>query len=661
MKILLINPPGWQKESINLGLAYLSAALKKAGYSTLILDLNRYEMSDWTLVQRAKDFAPSIIGISVKTATAREGGRIANILSAKLGETIFIVGGPHITICAESYMREFPVFHYAIMGEGEQSIVELAEAIINNKPVLAINGLVFREDGQIIINNWCPPNDLDDLPLPDLDAIEGFNWHGFRYPIVTSRGCPFQCTYCCVNKLTGSRKWRSRSAKNVVDEIEYIARTKRIKSFEVWDDNFTLNIKRAKEICQELIDRKINLSWYCHNGIRADRIDLELATLMKRAGCESIAFGIESGNPETFDSIKKGEPLSAVVNAVKLIKKVGIKAVGYFIIGLPGDTLDKFVETVRFQHSLKLDNYVYGMLVPYPKTEVWDIVQSRGTMFCDITHTQHFSTDIVPISFELPEFQKQDMIRAFYIAKYFALYESVQQTISKGVIPVVVYLSTPQITEYLPGLLIACHRDTKHIIVGQTDKDTILEHPSFLQLPEGINIVVCETLPDDLSKGNLILVCHKDCITKNIVFSNTKLFLFEPSTPLIVNARNYIRSRFPLPESVLSMIGFLSALPDIKAQFGIKKILDGCSLQLKSIIQSRFPRLVSRMAPFLISTNVGNRGLIYKIGYRFYELLQLTVSMPWHIYQYSRTKRKLRMIKSEKKGDFPYDDYSSYM
>lgn len=656
MNILLINPPGWQKESINLGLSYLSAALKRAGYSTLILDLNRYEMSDWTLVQKVKDFAPSIIGISVKTATANEGGRIAHVLSAEFHGAVFIVGGPHVTICAENYMREFPVFHYAIMGEGEQNIVELAEAIINNKPVIAIKGLVFRKDGQVIINNWSPPGNLDDLPLPDLDSIEGFNWNGFRYPIVTSRGCPFQCTYCCVNKLTGSRKWRSRSAGNVLDELEYIVRNKGINVFEIWDDNFTLSIKRAKEICRGLIERKLNLSWYCHNGIRADRIDPELAYLMKKAGCTSIAFGIESGNPETFDSIKKGEPLSAVVNAVKIVKNAGIKAIGYFIIGLPGDTLERFIETVRFQRSLKLDHYVFGILIPYPKTEVWDIVQNSGTMLCDITRTQHFSNDIVPISFELHGFPKQDMIRAFYIARYFPLYDAVQKIIDGGQTPVVVYHMSPEIENALAGMIIACDPNTNHFVIGITDKNKIFELPSFSQLPKGLSIGFQAAFSKELLNSAQIIVSYQGLIEKDIVFSNSSLLLVEPSIPLMIEVRKKIKLLLPMPESVLSVFGVLAALPNVFRQLGIIKLSEIIARR----IHERYPRLINRLGPILISQNIGDRNLIIKILYRFYELLQLAFLMPWHIYQYARTKKKLRKLKPEKK-DFPYDDYSSYM
>ncbi|MBQ09333.1 MAG: hypothetical protein CMD96_06045 [Gammaproteobacteria bacterium] len=632
-KVLFINPAGWQKESINLGLSCLSGALKKAGFPTLILDINRYEMSDSDLKQRVKKYSPGIIGISVKTATSTEGGRIANLLSSVCPDSYFLVGGPHVTLCVEKYMRDFPVFHYAIMGEGEECIVELVEALSCKKSIDKISGLVFRKNGHIISNSWKPPADLDNLPLPDLDAIERFDWHGFRYPVVTSRGCPFLCTYCCVNKLTNSRKWRSRSPKNVVDELKHVVRTKGINSFEIWDDNFTLDVKRSKEICRELINEaELNLSWYCHNGIRADKLDYELATLMKQAGCTSIAFGIESGNAEVFDTIKKGESLSSIVDAVKLIKKVGIKAVGYFIIGLPGDTLDTFIETVRFQHSLKLESYIFGMLIPYPKTEVWDIVQNQGKMLCDITDAQHFNSNIVPISFELPDFPKDDMIRAFYISKFFELYETVQQMINCGEMPVVVYITTPQADEYLPGIFIACNPLARHIVVKKRGTDTLSKLPSFSQVPEKSNIEYCHTIPRNLSKSTTIFVYNEGLMTMSLLFSNTNMFRIFPrgSGAFIFQMRKRIKCKLAVLGSVLSIIGLSKCILNNVEQFGTKKI---GKILLNLILR--------RIKPLL------------------YGMIKLLFS-PWYVFCTASTKRELRLMKARKR-DFPYDDYSSYM
>lgn len=644
-KILLINPSGWQKGSINLGLSYLSASLKCAGYAASIIDLNLSDISDAALLDKVRLYSPFIIGISAKTATANETGRIANLLS-EFSDVVFVAGGPHLTLCAETFMESFPVFHYAIMGEGEESIVQLANALSGHASVDAVNGLVYRHAGEIVINKWAPPADLDSLNRPDLDSIEQFTWKEFRYPVLTSRGCPYDCTYCCVNKLTGSREWRSRSAQNVLDELEYVTSTRGVKLFEVWDDNFTLDIKRAKEICTGLLERKLDLSWYCHNGIRADRIDQELANLMKNAGCTSIAFGIESGDPDTFDAIKKGEPLSAVVSAVEIIKRAGIKAVGYFIIGLPGDTLEKFINTVKFQRSLKLDHYVFGMLIPYPNTEVWDIVEERGTMFCDITQTQHFSNDIVPVSFELPEFPKCDMIRAFYIAKYFPLYEAVERVINRGISPVVLYHAVPRITDCLPGMLLACHPSARLVVAGECDKKSVLENLSLSHV-DTTNISFLKSAPQ-VSSEVTVHVSPWYALSLQSLMSNSDLLVYEPFTATLLVAKKRIQLKY-VPEIILGMVGSLSILPTIKSQVRLGTAFYTLFTQPGSPYLSFTAKLSSALFYFIIRILSPWINLISKL------------LLPLHVVRYLMCKNYLGKIKHKKQQGYPYDDYSSYL
>lgn len=570
-RILLINPTGWQKESVNLGLAYLAGALRKAGHSAVIFDLIRRDMNDAELLDRVQAFAPTLIGISVKTATARESGRLAEMLSSAYRDSYILAGGPHVTLCPEDYLADYHAFDFGLMGESEESIVLLADAIASGTSVQDVPGLAHRVDGNVAINPWRPPDDLDKLTLPDFDAIDGFCWDDFRYPLLTSRGCPFQCVYCCVNKLTGSKKWRSRSARNVVDELESVVGEKGIDSFEIWDDNFTLNVSRAKSICRELIERKLNLSWYCHNGIRADRIDDELAALMKQAGCTSIAFGMESGHPKTFDLINKGEPLSAITDAVKTVKAAGIDAVGYFIIGLPGDTLDRFIETVRFSRAMNLKHTVFGMLVPYPQTEVWDMVADRGKMLVDITQTQHFSADVVPVVFEMPEFPQEDMIRAFHIAKYFELYDAAKTLIERGENPVVVYMESEEIVPMIPGMVTACDAGVKHVIVSDPKATS---SPSY-EIKGADVVVVDQPSKEIFADSSVIFVCTNRQVTMRILFSNSYIVGVRPdrsNQPLTTLRKSVIPSR-GLPQIALSLFGSASAARDTVKRIGMRRTL----------------------------------------------------------------------------------------
>lgn len=640
-KILLINPAGWQKESVNLGLAYLAGALGKAGYPVMILDLNRFEKSDSDLSRKVAEYCPRIIGISVKTATANEGARLANYLATTFPDALYVAGGPHVTLCADTFMKDYPVFSYGILGEGEETFVALAYAITNNLPPEDIRGLAYRQGGQIVINQWAPPDNLDGLALPDFDAIEDFSWSGFRYPIVTSRGCPFQCIYCCVNKLTGSRRWRHRSPENVVDELALISREKGIRLFEIWDDNFTLNMERAKKICRKLVDRNLELSWYCHNGIRADRIDTELADLMRQAGCTSIAFGIESGNSETFDSIKKGEPLSAVIRAIRLVKKSGIRTVGYFIIGLPGDTLEKFIESVKFQRSLKLDHYMFGMLIPYPKTEVWDIVHAQGKMLADITATQHFSHDIVPISFEMPQFPRNDMVRAFYMAKYFELFEAVRRAVEITLTPTVMYVLAPQHSEHLPGMILSCDPSVRHVIIGNSADDA-LRPQDLSQAQSDLTIEIKDTLTTEFSRTDgIVLVCSRSLVRPNMFTGNLGVIIVDPNPDrpqeVLVEVKKLVKPLPWVPLHVLGLIGLASALPSLARRYGLKKATN-------FLMNSAFPALMRRY------------GII-----RVWSLIRRLVGLFWHVGSFAWTKLQLRLMRKIQKREFPFENHSSYM
>jgi len=537
-RILFLNPAGWQKDSINLGLALLAGTLRSAGFESLQVDLNAFPLEDAVLVRRIQAYGPALIGISIKTATAEEGARLGELVRRHFPAVPLLVGGPHITLCGREFLEHCPAFDFGLLGEAEHSLLQLVGSLFAGAPLEDVSGLAWRQGGELRLNPWgeqTPPRDLDLLPLPDLDSIEGHSWEGFRYPLLTSRGCPFECIYCCVNKLTRSRKWRARSASEVVDELQWAVTVKRIDAFEILDDNFTLDMERAKAFCRELITRRLNLSWYCHNGIRADRIDPELAGLMAEAGCTSVAFGIESGCPRVFDSIKKGEPLDAVTRAVRIVKEAGIQAVGYFIIGLPGDTLESFVETVRFQRSLRLRHHVFGMLIPYPGTEVWDLVARRGRMFADITQTRHFTEGAPLVCFELPEFPRRDMTRAYYIAKYFELFEAVQTIVARGGRPVLVYADDPALFRHLPGIVAACGPETRHVAPTAAAREAMIQEA----LDWRPRIEYGPVSLDEFPAKEALVVCTGDRAPRAALFGRTGLALLVhgPSGEELVLAR----------------------------------------------------------------------------------------------------------------------------
>jgi len=420
MKIVLINPPGWQKGSINLGLSFLASGLLADKHEVKIFDVNSDDLAPEIVAEKVKKFAPAVVGFSVKTATVRPAVILSAAIKKIYKEAVHVAGGPHITLMYEEFLKENPDFAYAFLGEADDSFPEFIKKFSAQAERELVSGLAFLKDGGTVATERKLVEELDRLPFPAYELIDTFVAEGFRYPLITSRGCPYMCIYCCVG-IVSSRKWRARSVENIIAELEYAKARYGIKTFEILDDNFTLKLDRAKEFCRALIKKKLELTWYCHNGIRADKLDLELTRLMKKAGCTSVALGIESGDEKIFNSIKKGEKLSDIVAGVKLIRKAGMRVVGYFIIGLPGDTPESVKNTVAFMQGLKLDNYMFGILTPYPGTEAYDLVKQQGKILVDIKDTYHFS-ETVKAPLEYPAFTAREIEEAYYRASYQLLY-----------------------------------------------------------------------------------------------------------------------------------------------------------------------------------------------------------------------------------------------
>lgn len=416
MKILLIDPPGWQKHSLNLGLAYLSGSIRAAGFDVQILDMNNHIYPEARIKKIIIDYSPKVIGISIKTSTANVSTEIIRGLKRIFPDIVYAAGGPHITLCAKEFIQENKEIDFGIIGEGEVSFIKLIKNIKDGKKdIFDIGGICYRKNENQIIGGGHEILDISKLPFPVFECVKDMDFSDFRYPLLTSRGCPYGCIFCCVGLISG-KKWRARAHDDVVNELLQAKENYQVSSFEIMDDNFTLDINRAKKICQLIIKKKLNMDWWCHNGLRADRLDQELLNLMKRAGCKSIALGIETGDKDVFNNINKGEKLADIARAVRMIKKAGIKCVGYFIVGLPGDSVESTKRSVRFQRSLGLSDYKFNMLIPYPGSRIWDIVNERGRLLEDIKGSYHFGENI-KIPFEIDGLSKETMKQCMYLVE----------------------------------------------------------------------------------------------------------------------------------------------------------------------------------------------------------------------------------------------------
>lgn len=615
--IVLINPNGWQKESTNLGLAYISGSLKMFGFKPKIFDLNRYEMSYEQLKDKMTGLNPLLIGYSAKTAVAEESSKLCGYLKKFFPETKMVIGGPHITLCVDEFFKEHRSFDAGCLSESEISMPKLALSYAAKHPIDNIENIAYRKNNEIIINNYSPPENINFPFWPDFDSIDNFSWKGYRYPIVTSRGCPYGCIYCCVNKLTGDRKWRYRDPENVINEIKYVKNKYNLSLFEIWDDNFTFDIDRAEKICQSIIDENLELSWWCHNGIRADRINKTLAGLMKQAGCTSIALGIESGTKEVFDSINKGESIDDILRAVEFIKGAGINVVGYFIIGLPADNLENFIKTIELQRSLKLDHYTFGILIPYPKTKVWDIINEKGKMLMDVTRTQHFAADIVPISFSLPSFPPEDITKAFYLTKYYELFSYLSKQKKTAALCIELHGNDQK---HLFGLLVSLP-DKVDITAkcfnfnhGFTDyqKKFLQNHcKATIQFPQGC-------LRESKRFGDVCVISDSLLVRREFIWK--KFFVFNSSDPL-----NLLRSQHKIKEFLKTIL--------IKIKTLLKKFLKKV---LKKVQGNFLKKGLKKVFYKTRLPSINRQNITHKV-----KALNLKIGVKITNYSYRKIKKKL--------------------
>ncbi len=411
MKVLLVNPNGMWKNFPSIGLGYLGAVLLKEGYDVKICDSNFTGGNPFKVID---DFNPDVVGASSFSATFSDSVKIAEY--AKKTNKTTLVGGPHIAFF-QNDMAENKFIDYSVWGEGERTLPILLDAIEKDQKDLIKNlpGMVFKENGNIIINSPELIKDLDELPFPNY-RLTGLTTLR-DYPIFTSRGCPYNCVFCSVKKVMGNA-WRGRSPKNVVDELIAAKENYSAVNFHVLDDNFTFDIERTKKICELIISENIKMEWDCPNGIRADRLDDELLSLMAESGCKRIAFGIESGSPQVFKDIGKGETLEKIEEGVRLAKKHKIWVQGFFIIGLPGSTFEKEMESIDFAKRIGLDSAAFNMPIPYPGTRLMEWAKNNATFLRNVDFATGYSVSGLGSTepfYETRGFSKDDMKKAFVL------------------------------------------------------------------------------------------------------------------------------------------------------------------------------------------------------------------------------------------------------
>lgn len=378
VEVLLINPPYFFKEiSIRkrktdlwppLGLLYLAAMLEKENISVQVLDLMAKEMKIEETLALIRKMQPKIVGITGTTYQIKGMVVLANLLKRVFGQKITLAaGGPHIS-ADTGFVEKFPLFDFVVIGEGEITFTELVKRALNSEK--SING-VYR--GKVC-------EDLNTLPFPARHLLNLGDYSTSRYgsrfsTIHTSRGCPFNCTFCS-NAVSG-RRVRYRAPSGIVDEIEECYQKYGSKFFIFTDDTFTLKRERVISICEEIVSRGLKIRWNCET--RANLVDEELLSLMKSSGCVEMFFGVESGSERIRNEIiHKQIKDEDIHKAFSLCKKIGIITNAFLMAGFPTETKAELKETFDFCFKAKPDVIGLHLTTILPGAPIFDIALKEG-------------------------------------------------------------------------------------------------------------------------------------------------------------------------------------------------------------------------------------------------------------------------------------------
>lgn len=385
MKILLVQPVKDKKHTLNLmpplGLGYLASSVRN-GHDVRILDCVK-EGHDMDLFKSYfEKNMPDVIGFTVFSCdleSVRKSIELAKGLNPKV---VTIAGGPHPSGDPAGTMGYLDRLDFAFAGESETGFPRLVEQLSgerDRRDLKEIPGLVWKENGKVNINPKIFIEDLDSIEFPSWDLLKLNTYKGVpngvftkQYPfapIIVTRGCPYLCTFCSAHNIVG-RKLRYRSIRNVIEEINILYEKFGIREIHIEDDNFTFDIKFAKEFCAKLIELGLPLTYSCPNGVRLDRIDAELLSLMKKAGFYNVYVGVESGSPRILKHMRKNLSLEEIAEKVSLIKDAGLEASGYFILGYPEETIEDMEMTISFARSLRLDWAQFATFIPIPGSDI---------------------------------------------------------------------------------------------------------------------------------------------------------------------------------------------------------------------------------------------------------------------------------------------------
>lgn len=431
MRVVLIASPYPLEEypSPPLGISYVAAAFEAAGCEVRIFDYIVSSYSKEKIAAQLDNFQPDAVGVGSVTMNFLDAQAILKDVKAHNQDIVTMIGGPHVSFMVEQTLDAYPEIDLIFIGESEATIAELVPVLKEQKKWRAVRGIAFRDKGPIVNNGRRDfIADVDNLPLPARHLLPISRYRALGYPVsmITGRGCPHSCVFCLGRKMVGS-KLRRRSTERVVDEMEEIVKLG-FDRINIADDLFASDTARVKEMCRAIKERGLKLSWSAF--ARVDTVTQEMLDVMLSAGCDTVSFGVESGNPEMLKRIRKAITREQVTEAIRMCKQAGMRSHMSFIVGLPGETKETLAQSDAFARSLDT-LFGYHYLVPFPGTTVREDKQRFDLEILTDDWNQYHANDAIVRTSAVSPQDLRDFV-AVYDAEMYADWQKMLDAYGTG-------------------------------------------------------------------------------------------------------------------------------------------------------------------------------------------------------------------------------------
>ena len=401
VKVLFINPPvdfsvfysdmdlsDTKSSSPPIGILHLASIAKEYGYPVKLIDAHAEGMNVSAILKAIDEFSPYVVCLTAMTIMIDAAAEIAKAIKEKYPFIITMIGGVHLTAEPSKTLKEYPQFDFGVVGEGEVVLLDFLERLHKGDDLSGVQSLVWRKDDEIVINTRRSfYKDLDDFPFPAFDLVGDKLFSHYRLSVfgtkhfrsiglVTSRGCSGMCTFCDLGVV--GRGYRIMTAPYLINNLKELSEKYKVNDLLFYDDMFTGNKKRLLDFCNAMIEAGTPFTWSCCS--RVDFVSyLDVLELMKKAGCHTIEFGVESGCQRILDSMRKNVTKDKIAHVIDMATKAGITTKANFILGHLGETHDSIMETIEFANSLNVTYVQHTHLVPLPGSETYELASKFGT------------------------------------------------------------------------------------------------------------------------------------------------------------------------------------------------------------------------------------------------------------------------------------------